>query len=119
MAINSDFCGRMAESAVPRYSILKAGVALMSCAAATAATDLLLGTSDELIHVPGEMVDMAVGPVPKVTLGGTVAAGAALTSNGGGLAIATVTSGHRIIGFAEIAGVAGDEITYLRAPGVY
>ena len=61
---------------------------------------------------------MAVGPVPKVKLGGAVAAGDALTSDANGKAIATTTTGNRIIGFAEIPGVLDDVITYLRAPGV-
>lgn len=119
MAINADFRGRLAEGTVPAYSIVKGGTAVGSCVVAAAATDALLGTSDELDHVAGEMVDVAVGPVPKVKLGGTVTVGAALTSNASGVAIATTTAGNRIIGFAEQAGVSGDVITYLRAPGVY
>ncbi|MDP9990889.1 hypothetical protein J2W28_002059 [Variovorax boronicumulans] len=118
MPINSDFRGRVAEGAVGALLIIKAGAADMSCVVAAAATDKLLGTSDELDHVAGEMVDQAVGPVPKVRLGGVVAAGDALTSNAAGKAIATTTTGNRIIGFAEIAGVADDVITYLYAPGV-
>lgn len=119
MAINSDFRGRVAEGSVPAYSIVKGGTAAGSCVVAAAATDALLGTSDELDHVAGEVVDIAVGPVPKVRLGGNVTVGAPLTSNGSGAAIATTTAGHRIVGFAEQAGVSGDVITYLRAPGVY
>lgn len=118
MPINSDFRGRVAEGAINAHLIIKGGVAAMSCVVAAAATDKLLGTSDELDHITGEMVDMAVGPVPKVRLGGTVAAGDALTSDANGKAIATTTTGNRIIGFAEIGGVLNDVITYLRAPGV-
>lgn len=118
MAINSDFRGRLAEAAVERHRIIKAGAGANSCVKASAATDKLLGTSDELDHVAGETVDLAVGPVPKVKLGGTVAAGDALTSDANGKAIATTTTGNRIIGVAEIAGVLDDEIPYLRAPGV-
>lgn len=118
MAINSDFRGRVAEGAVERYRIVKAGAAVGSCVKAAAATDKLLGTSDELNHIAGEVVDLAVGPVPFVKLGGPVAAGDALTSDANGKAIATTTTGNRIIGFAEMAGVLDDEITYFRAPGV-
>ena len=116
--INSSFRGRVAEAAVSGYLIVKAGTAAMSCVPAAAATDKLLGTSDELDHVTGEMVDLAMGSVPKVRLGGTVAAGDALTSDANGKAIATTTAGNRLIGFAEIAGVSGDVITYQRALGV-
>lgn len=118
MGINSLFRGRVAEGAVAALLIVKAGTADMSCVVAAAATDKLLGTSDELDHVTGEVVDVAVGAVPKVRLGGTVAAGDALTSDANGKAIATTTTGNRIIGFAEIAGVLNDVITYERALGV-
>jgi hypothetical protein len=117
MGINNLFRGRVAEGTVERYRIVKAGTADMSCVKGAAATDLLLGTSDELDHVTGEVVDVAVGPVPIVKLGGTVAAGAALTSDANGKAIATTTQGHSIIGRAEIAGVLDDEITYIRSIG--
>lgn len=119
MAINSEFRPKVAEATVEAYRIVKAGTAAGTCIKCTAATDLSLGTSDELDHVTGEVVDIAVGPVPKVRLGGNVAVGAALTSDAAAKAITTTTSGHRIIGFAEVAGVADDVITYLRAPGVY
>lgn len=109
---------RVAEAAVEGYRIVKAGTAAMSCVKAAAATDKLLGTSDELDHVTGEVVDVAVIPVAKVRLGGTVAAGDPLTSDANAKAIATTTTGNRIIGFAEVAGVADDVITYLYSPGV-
>jgi hypothetical protein len=117
MALSNDFRGRVAEATVASYLIIKAGTAVMSCVAAAAATDKLLGTSDELSHATGEVVDMGMGPVHKVTLGGTVAAGDALTSDANGKAIATTTTGNRIIGYAEIAGVLNDVITYARALG--
>lgn len=115
--INNLFRNRTAEGTIGRFRIIKAGAGTRSAVAAAAATDKLLGTSDDLDHVTGEQVDLAVGPVPTVVLGGTVAQGDALTSDANGAAIATTTTGNRIIGFAEIAGVAGDEITYLRALG--
>lgn len=117
MAINQDFRGRVAEGAVAKYRIVKSGTAAGSCVQAAAATDKLLGTSDELDHVIGETVDIAVGPVPFVTLGGTVAVGDWLTSDASGRAIATTTAGNQVIGRAEIAGVSGDIVTYLRALG--
>ena len=118
MAINSDFRGRVAEALVEKYRIVKAGTAVGACIKAVAATDKLLGTSAELDTAIGDVVDIAVGPVPKVKLGGTVAVGDALTSDANGKAIATTTIGNRVIGFAEVAGVLDDEITYLRAPGI-
>lgn len=117
MAINSDFRGRLAEATIEAYRIVKGGAAAGSCIKAAAATDKLLGTSDELDHVAGEMVDIAVGPVPKVRLGGAVAVGDWLTSDANGKAIATTTATNQVIGRAEVAGVLDDVITYLRAPG--
>jgi hypothetical protein len=114
---NSLFRARVAEGAVLAYRIVKPGVGPNSCLTATLATDPLLGTSDELDHVTGEMVDVACDQVPKVRLGGVVPAGAWLTSDATGRAVATNTVGQQIIGRAEIAGVADDVITYLRAPG--
>ena len=118
MGISSEFRGRVAEAAVEQYRIVKPGTAAMSCVKSSAATDKSIGTSDELDHVTGEVVDTSASEVAKVRLGGAVAAGDALTSDANGKAIATTTIGHRIIGFAEIAGVLDDVITYLRSPGV-
>lgn len=116
MAINADFRSYTAEGAIPAYSVVKPG-ASGGVVIATAATDKLIGTSDELAKSTGEMADIALGPLPKVRLGGTVAAGDWLTSNGSGAAIATTTAGNQVIGRAEIAGVSGDVITYFRALG--
>lgn len=119
MAINSDFVSFVAEAAVPRYRIVKPGVA-GGCVLATAATDKLLGTNgSEIGSEIGEVADVAVGPVPIVVLGGTVAAGDLLTSDAIGKAITTTTTGHRFIGRARIAGVLNDEIPYLRGCGVF
>lgn len=117
MGINSLFRGRVAEAAVSKYRILKAGAAAGTCIPAAAAADKLLGTSDDLDHAIGEVVDMAVGPVPIVVLGGAVAVGDPLTSDANAAAV-VAAAGNRIIGFAEKAGVAGDQIPYLRALGV-
>ena len=118
MAIDSDFRARLAEAAIGAYRIVKAGTAPQSAVLAAAATDKLLGTNDAQPRASGEQMDLAVGPVPKVVLGGTVAAGDAITSDATGAGIATTTTGNRIIGFAETPGVATQVITYLRAPGV-
>jgi len=118
MGFNSISRARVAEAVVEKFRIVKTGVAVGTCIKAAAANDKLLGTSDELDHNAGEVVDVSMGTVPKVKLGGAVAVGDALTSDANGKAIATTTIGHRIIGFAEVAGVLDDVITYIRAPGV-
>lgn len=118
MAIDSDFRARIAEAAIEQYRIVKSGAGVQSAVKASAATDKLLGTNDAQDRAIGEQIDLAVGPVPRVRLGGVVAAGDALTSDANAKAIATTTTGNRIIGFAEVPGVAEQVITYLRAPGV-
>lgn len=118
MGINSDFRGFAAEAAVASHRIVRPGATAGTVVQASAATDKLLGTSDELDHTIGEMVDLSLGRVPQVRLGGTVAAGDLLTSDANGKAVATTTPGHRYIGIAERAGVLDDVITYHRAPGL-
>lgn len=119
MGINSDFTARTAEATVNDYRIIKPGTAAGSCVQAAAATDKLLGTSgDEFVHTTGEVVPLALGPLPYVRLGGTVAAGDQLTSDANGKAIATTTIGNRTIGAALTAGVLDDIVQYVRAPGV-
>ena len=118
MAINSDFIPYVAEAAVPRYRIVKAGAAGGAVLAA-AATDKLLGTNgSEMGTAIGEVVDLAVGPKPFVVLGGTVAAGDLLTSDANGKAVATTTAGNGYIGRACTAGVLDQEIPYIRAIGL-
>lgn len=61
----------------------------------------------------GENVSVAKMGLVTVKIGGTVAVGAALTSNASGLAVAAAPSAgvnNQIAGFAEEAGVANDEI---------
>lgn len=106
------------EAAVAANLIVKYGSADGACALATAATDALIGAAEALDKATGEMVDVNVGDIGNVRLGGTVTRGAALTANGSSKAIATTTTGNRVIGFAEQSGVVDDVIRYRVAPGV-
>lgn len=117
MAI-TEFRSYKAESGVEAYRILKPGSTDLSVVKSTGPTDKIIGTADSLDKVAGEMVDCAVGDVHEVRLGGTVTRGDALTSDANAKAVATTTVGHRVIGFAEVSGVADDVITYLRSPHV-
>lgn len=51
----------------------------------------------------------------SVKLGGTVAVGDAITSNGSGLGITTVTAGDQVVGYATQAGASGDVIEVIPA----
>ena len=109
-----------AEAAVDPYLIAAfSDVAASSkISPAAASTDPLAGTTGKLGGEAGDMVDLTKGGIGSVTLGGTVTAGAALTSDANAAAVATTTAGDRIIGYAEQPGVAGDIIDYFCAPGV-
>ncbi len=79
----------------------------------------LVGTTGQVgASVAGVMVDIEQGGIPRVTLGGTVAAGDWLTSDANAKAVKVTVAGQRTIGRAEVPGVAGDIINYQAAPGV-
>lgn len=108
-----------AEAAVGKNLICKPGTTDMSVVPATAATDLLVGTSDDTVTNLGDMVDVSVGDIAHVLLGGTVARGQPITANAsaqGVLAAPGAGSNVRIIGFAEVSGVSGDVISYRVSP---
>lgn len=109
----------VAQAAVDAHLIVRHGTADGTCALATAATDALIGAADSLAKAIGEMVDVHVGDIGEVRLGAGVTRGAALTANAASKAIATTTTGNRIIGYAEQSGAADDVIRYRVAPGVY
>lgn len=118
MPISSDFRSYEAEAAVAKHLIVKHGTADGTCTLASAATDALIGAADSLDKAIGEMVDVQLGEIGLVRLGGTVVRGAALTANASAKAISTTTVGNRIIGFAEVSGAADDIVPFRVAPGV-
>ncbi len=88
---------------------------------ASAATDKLIGVSDRVSAVViGDRLDIGRAGIVEVEYGGAVATGDALTSDAQGRAIvAAPAAGNnvRIIGHAEVLGVAGDIGSMLIAPG--
>jgi hypothetical protein len=66
----------------------------------------------------GRPVSCAHSGLGRVTLGGTVAAGDKITSNGSGLGITTTTTGNHFLGVAREAGVSGQVISVRLEPGV-
>jgi hypothetical protein len=82
-------------------------------AGATANTQALIGVFDSMGGLSGSMVDVHRSGLASVELGGTVTAGAPLTSDAQGRAIVAVAASAtqvRIIGFADAPGVIGDII---------
>ena len=89
-----------------------------ACKQATAATDALIGTSDELGKQPNGGADVAMNYQPEVEAGAAFAVGDPLTSDAEGRAIKATTAGSRIIGFAlKAATEAGEIVDYQFAPG--
>ena len=85
---------------------------------ATAATEALVGTADELGKQPNGGADVAMSDQPEVEAGAAVAAGDPLTSDAQGRAVKATAAGDRIIGFAcKAATDAGEIIDYQFAPG--
>lgn len=107
----------VAQAAIAGHLIVKYGTADGTCALATAATDALIGAADSLTKATGEMVDVHVGRIGEVRLGGNVTRGALLTADSASKAVATTTAGNRIIGQAEQSGAADDVIRYRVSPG--
>ena len=88
-----------AEGEIAPYRICAHGSKDYAVKQATAKTDALLGTTDELGRQPNNRVDVCLDKMPEVEAGGTLAAG------------------DRLIGFALTSASAGDIITYIHAPG--
>jgi hypothetical protein len=88
---------------------------------AAAETDPILGVSDAMGAEAGGMLDVHLGGIAAVQLGGTVTAGAPLTADEDGFAVvaaATASTTVRYGGFACGPGVTGDIIDIWLAPGL-
>lgn len=115
---HSRYRNHAAQAIVEGFRIVKPGTADMTVIKSTGPTDFNIGTSDALDKAIGEQVDVSVGDIHEVRLGGTVVRGASLTADANAKAVSTTTTGHRCIGFAEVSGVLDDVITYIRSPHV-
>lgn len=58
----------------------------------------------------GRDAEIAISGRVKVKAGGTVAAGATVSSNGSGLAVTSVTAGHHVQGHCLVGGASGELI---------
>lgn len=78
--------------------------------AATAATDKVLGILQNapVLNGYGDVLVRGASGTSKAKLGGTVAAGDNLTSDGSGRLITTVTGGNEIVARATRAGVVNE-----------
>lgn len=84
-------------------------------AAVANATSHTVGVLQNDPSAAGQAATVAYAGVSKVKAGGTVAAGARVTSDANGAAVAAATAGDAVIGVALNAGVSGDVIPVLIA----
>ena len=107
-----------AGAAIGAFLIVKHGAADGFAVQAAAGTDACFGVSDSLgAAAANDPVDIIRGGIAEVIYGGTVTRGDPLTANAAGKAVKAAT-GNRIIGFAEVSGVAGDRGSVFISPGV-
>lgn len=113
---------KTADGAIAARRIVKPGAGAGEVAQAAAAADALVGVSERAGDVAdGGRVDVIKSGIAQVEAGGVIAAGAAVTADADGKAVAAAPaagSNVRIIGFAEEAAAAGDYFDVLIAPGV-
>lgn len=101
-----------AGAAVAPYRIMKHGSNDREAVQAAAATDAMIGVSDQLgAKAAGDPMDVIRSGLAEVEYGGNVTRGQPLTADADGKAIAAAPAAGqsvRIIGHAEVSGVAGD-----------
>tara|TARA_R110000787_G_scaffold26344_32_gene73776 strand:+ start:563 stop:925 length:363 start_codon:yes stop_codon:yes gene_type:complete len=110
----------IAGAAVSPRRIVKFGADDDHVIHGAAVGDALFGITTDLGAATDERIDVHVAGLPEVEYGGTIAAGALLTSDANGKAVAAAPAtgvNNRIIGTAMVAGVDGDIGTVLLAPG--
>ena len=84
----------------------------------SAAADAHVGISGRAAAASGGRVEIARVGIADIEYGGAVARGALLTADGDGKAV-TASGGNRVVGIAEVSGVAGDIGQVLLAPGLH
>ena len=116
MAIPGLIVSRLAAADIAPRRIVKL-TADNSVSPAAAATDVLYGVSiSPNTRTTGNRVDIVLNGTVDIELGGTVTAGARVTADANGKAVAA-SGTNRIIGIAEIAGVSGDFVPVSVSPG--
>lgn len=110
----------IAGAAMTAYRIVRFSAA-DTVVLAAAATESLIGVTNDVAAASGERQDVIVQGMPWVEAGAAFSIGALLTSDASGRAVAAAPAAgvnNRIIGIAFRAAVAaGDRVEVLLAPG--
>ncbi len=85
-------------------------------AALAGATTLGVGVLQNKPAALGQAATVAFGGISKVVAGGSITAGARITSDASGNAIAATTAGDAVVGVALASAASGDIIPALLAP---
>ena len=111
----------VATGAIAAYHIVKpSGVNDGEVVLAAAATDSILGVSQNVDVAIGQPCDVVLDQTANVVCGGTIPAGSLVTSDANGCAVvANPGTGvvHRVLGVALTSGVSGDIIPVMIAQG--
>ena len=106
-----------AQGAVGKFRIVAHGTEDGTAKQAATADDAVIGVTEGFAYVNGDRFDVVRNGMGEVTLGGPVTRGDPLVSDAEGRAVvAPAANTSRIVGFAEISGVAGDIIPLTIAP---
>lgn len=110
----------VAQAAIAPYRIVCPGAAAGQVIQASAAASLSIGVSWDVSPLAGERVDVCHSGIHLVEAGGAFAAGAPLTSDANGRAVAAAAAGNRVIGISLEAAVAsGDLVNVVISQGVF
>jgi len=107
-----------AGGAISPHRIVKYGNADGKVVQSTAAADAHVGVSGRASAASGGRVEIARSGIADIEYGGNVTRGVLLTADADGKAVAAA-DGNRVIGVAEVSGVAGDIGQVLLAPGLH
>lgn len=112
-----------AGAAIAAFTLVKHGTADDQVVAAAAATDLVIGATQDIAPAINERVDVAITGITYITAGAAIARGKRLMSDASGRVIeAAATAGSNVetIGVAmEAASAAGDVIKVNLVPGTF
>lgn len=111
----------LADAIIPFGTIVKFDSADNKVAAASAATDAVLGVVCTANAATFSQVDVAYGGEALVIAGGSITRGQPVVSGASGYAVAITpgnTTANRILGYAHESGESGQFITVLVNPSV-
>jgi hypothetical protein len=109
-----------ASGGVAAYKILKFGATAGEVTLASADSDAMFGVSGEVSVAAGDYCDVHLAGIRLVTAGGTIAAGAFVTADSNGDAVAsspTADTNERYVGIALEAAVDNDLFAIMILPG--